>query len=54
MTGKDAVFGVLKESDGRFKFSPDFPENQLEAPELGSLMEILLNTSRMIDEEICV
>ena len=54
MTGKDAVFGILKENDGRFKFSPDFPEDQMEAPELGSLMEILLDTSRMIDEEICV
>jgi CRP-like cAMP-binding protein len=54
MTGKDAVFAILKESEGRFKFSPDFPKDQWEVPELGSLMEILLDTSRMIDEEICV
>ena len=51
--GKEAVFEILKEKEGRFKFSPDLPKDQLDAPEIGSLMEILLDTSRMIDEEAC-
>jgi hypothetical protein len=49
--GKQAVFEILKETEGRFKFSSNLPEDQLDAPKLGSLMEILLETSRMIDEE---
>jgi len=52
--GKEAIFEILKEREGRFTFSPDFPEDQLDAPKIGSLMEILLDTSRMIDEEGCV
>jgi len=52
--GKEAVFEILKEKEGRFKFSPDLPKDQLDAPEIGSLMEILLDTSRMIDEEAYV
>ena len=51
--GKEAVFEILKERQGRFKFSPDLPKDQLDAPVIGSLMEILLDTSRMIDEEAC-
>ncbi len=50
-SGKEAVFEILKEREGRFKFSPDLPEDKLDAPEIGSLMEILLDASRMIDEE---
>ncbi len=52
--GKEAVFEILKEKEGRFKFSPDLPKDQSDVPEIGSLMEILLDTSRMIDEEACV
>jgi hypothetical protein len=52
--GKEAIFDILKETEGRFKFSPDLPKDQLDTPEIGSLMEILLDTSRMIDEEACV
>ncbi len=52
-SGKDAVFEILKEREGRFKFSPDLPEDKLKAPVIGSLMEILLDASRMIDEEGC-
>ena len=49
-SGIEAVFEILKEKEGRFKFSSNFPEDQLSAPKLGSLMEILLDASRMIDE----
>ncbi len=52
--GKEAVIDIIKESDGRFKFSPEFPQDHLDTPEIGSLMEILLDSSRLIDEEICV
>ena len=50
-TGKEAVFEILKEREGRFKFSPDLPKDKLDAPEIGPLMEILLDASKMIDEE---
>ena len=50
-SGKEAVFEILKEREGRFKFSPDLPEDKLDAPEIGSLMKILLDASRMLDEE---
>lgn len=51
--GKEAIFEILKEREGRFTFSPGLPKNQLDAPKIGSLVEILLDTSRMIDEEDC-
>ena len=50
----DSIFEILKEKKGRFKYSPDLPKDQLDAPRIGSLMEILLDTSRMIDEEACI
>jgi CRP-like cAMP-binding protein len=49
--GKEAVYEILKEKQGRFKFSPNLTEDQLNAPKIGSLMEILLDTSRIIDED---
>ena len=52
--GKEAVFDILKEKDGRFKFSPKLPADQSDTHEIGPLMEILLDASRMIDEERCV
>ncbi len=52
--GKEAVFDILKECEGRFQFSPDFPADKQETSEIGSLTEILLDTSRMIDEEACL
>lgn len=51
--GKEAVYEVLKEKEGRFKFSPDIPEDQSNTPKIGSLMEMLLDTSRILDEEAC-
>lgn len=53
-TGKEAIFEILKERKGRFKFSSNLPEDQLDTPKIGSLTEILLETSKMIDEEACV
>ena len=51
--GKEAVFEILKERKGRFKFNSNLSEVQLDAPKIGSLMEILLDAARMIDEEVC-
>ena len=50
-SGREAVFEILKEKEGRFKFSANLPADQLSTPKLGSLMEILLDASRMIDED---
>lgn len=52
--GKEAVFEILKEKEGRFKFTPNLPEDQSNAPEIGSLVEFLLDASRIIDEEACI
>jgi hypothetical protein len=48
--GKEAVFKILMEKEGRFTFNPDLAEDQSDVPRLGSLMEILLEASKMIDE----
>jgi CRP-like cAMP-binding protein len=52
--GKEAVFEILKEKEGRFKFTPNLPEDQSNAPKIGSLVEFLLDASRIIDEEACI
>ena len=51
--GKEAIFEILMETEGRFTFNPEFPEDQPNAPRIGSLMEILLGASKMIDEKGC-
>ena len=49
--GLQALYGALKESEGRFKFDPNFPEEHQHTPPLGPMMEILLEMSRRIDEQ---
>ena len=49
--GREAVYEILKEKEGQFNFSPNLPQEQLIGPEIGSLMEIILDTTRMMDEE---
>ncbi len=49
--GREAVYEILKEKEGQFNFSPNLPQEQLAGPEIGSLMEIILDTTRMMDEE---
>lgn len=51
--GREAVFEILMETEGRFTFNPDLPEDQSDGPRIGSLMEILLGASKMIDEKGC-
>lgn|GEM_PF-1095963 len=43
----------LSKKEGRFTFNPVLPEDQSDVPKLGSLMEILLEASKMIDEAGC-
>lgn len=50
--GKEAVFEILMETEGQFNFSPELPEDDAHAQKIGALMEILLDASRMIDEEV--
>jgi CRP-like cAMP-binding protein len=48
---KKAIYEALKEKEGRFQFSPRLPDDYQDAPVLGPMMEVLLETSRQIDEE---
>jgi len=49
--GKQAICEAVKEQEGRFKFDPNLPGDQKNTPIMGPMMEILLDTSRMLDEE---
>jgi CRP-like cAMP-binding protein len=49
--GMQALYGALKESEGRFKFDPNFPEEHQNTPPMGPMMEILLEMTRRIDEK---
>jgi CRP-like cAMP-binding protein len=49
--GRQAIYEALKEKEGRFKFNPSLPDELKNASIIGSMMEMLLDTSRLIDEE---
>jgi CRP-like cAMP-binding protein len=49
--GKQAIYEALKETEGRFKFNPNLPEELKGVPIIGSMMEVLLETSRRVDED---
>jgi len=49
--GMDALFELLKEKDGRFKFIPEIPSEETETPKLGDFMGLLMEGVRRIDEE---
>ncbi len=48
--GQEAFFEILKEGDGRFKFVPDLPSEDMEAPELADFMWLLMEGLNKIDE----
>ena len=52
LEGKPAIFEALKETEGRFKFDPKLPDEHKNDPSMGPMMEILLEMSRRIDEEL--
>ncbi|MGD9306774.1 MAG: DUF4388 domain-containing protein [Desulfobacterales bacterium] len=49
--GKEAIYEALKEKEGRFQFSPGLPDEYKDVSRIGPMMEMLLETSRRIDEE---
>ena len=50
--GKEAFFEILKEKDGRFKFTPGLPPQDMKSPEMGDFMWLLMEGMRRIDEGI--
>ncbi|NJL58637.1 MAG: cyclic nucleotide-binding domain-containing protein [Desulfobacteraceae bacterium] len=49
--GREAFFEILKEKDGRFKFLPGLSPEELEFPEIGDFMWLLMEGARRMDEE---
>ncbi|MCP4687939.1 MAG: cyclic nucleotide-binding domain-containing protein [Desulfobacterales bacterium] len=49
--GKEAFFDILKEADGRFKFTSGLSRQETEAPEIGFFMELLLEGLRRMDDK---
>lgn len=50
LKGKSAFFAMLSEKAGRFQFAPGLSEKELNLPELGMFMELLIEGLRKIDE----
>ncbi|MDM8524347.1 DUF4388 domain-containing protein [Desulfococcaceae bacterium HSG8] len=49
--GKEAFFSILMEKEGRFKFTPGLSDEEMDTPELGDFMWLLMEGMRRIDEE---
>lgn len=49
--GREAFFEILKEKEGRFKFTPYLPPDKMDAPEIGDFMWLLMEGLRRKDEE---
>jgi CRP-like cAMP-binding protein len=50
-SGEDAFYDVLKEKEGRFKFTPGLPPEDFEIAEIGYFMKLLMEGLRRIDEQ---
>ncbi len=48
--GQDAFFALLREREGRFRFIPGLPPEEMEIPIIGSFMGLLMEGLRQIDE----
>jgi len=48
--GDVAFYQVLKETSGRFRFTPGIPPEDFEVPEIGFFMKLLMDGMRMLDE----
>jgi hypothetical protein len=48
--GEAAFFEVLREKNGRFKFTPGLPPEDFDAPEIGYFMKLLMEGLQRIDE----
>ncbi len=51
LTGEDAFFEILKQIRGSFKFKPGLPAEEMDAPELGDFMFLLMEGLNRMDEE---
>jgi CRP/FNR family cyclic AMP-dependent transcriptional regulator len=51
ITGKEAFFEIVKQVRGNFKFEPDLPKEEKEAPVLGDFMFLLIEGLNRLDEE---
>lgn len=50
ISGEEAFYEVLKEHNGRFRFTPGIPPDQFETPEIGYFMKLLMEGMRRLDE----
>ena len=50
LSGDSAFFEILKEPKGRFRFTPGIPPEDLELPELGYFMKLLMEGMQRLDE----
>ena len=48
--GEEAFYEVLREKDGRFKFTPGLPPEDFDVPEIGYFMKLLMQGMKRIDE----
>ena len=48
--GEAAFYDVLREKDGRFKFTPGLPPEDFDVPEIGYFMKLLMEGLQRIDE----
>jgi CRP-like cAMP-binding protein len=48
--GEAAFYEILKEQDGRFRFTPGIPSEDFEVPEIGYFMKLLMEGMRRLDE----
>ncbi|MEE4243590.1 MAG: DUF4388 domain-containing protein [Desulfopila sp.] len=49
-SGEEAFYEVLKEHNGRFRFTPGIPPEDFETPEIGYFMKLLMEGMRRLDE----
>lgn len=50
-TNQDAIFSILKETEGRYVFSSGLPTEDMQAEEIGDFMMLLMEGIKRIDEE---
>ncbi len=48
--GEAAFYEILREKDGRFKFTPGLPPEDFDVPEIGYFMKLLMEGMQRIDE----
>jgi len=50
INGEGAFYEILKEPEGRFRFTPGIPTEEFEIPEIGYFMKLLMEGMRRLDE----